>query len=103
MIATICHQHRKLIPQGQRCPECEARDQQRRHQRNINKGRNTRHWRRISTAARARDGGCVVCGSTEELTVDYEGDHSKALIRDTVTLCRTHHGEKDGGKTGRFF
>ena len=50
-----------------------------------------------------RDGGCVVCGSTEDLTVDYEGDHSKARLADTVTLCRSHHGQKDGAKARASF
>jgi len=63
----------------------------------------TRHWQRIRGAAIARDGGCVVCGSTEDLTVDYEGDHSKALLADTVTLCRSHHGQKDGAKARASF
>ncbi len=102
-LATICHQHRKLVPQGQRCPECVARDQKRREQRNRTKGYKSGHWQRTRRAAIARDRGCVVCGSTEDLTVDYDGDHSQALLSDTMTLCRVHHGAKDGGRQGGFF
>ncbi len=45
----------------------------------------------------------ALLSSTEDLTVDYEGDHSKARLADTVTLCRSHHGQKDGAKARASF
>ncbi len=98
MTLTVCPTCLSPQLKGHRCGSGAERGRARRRQRSIDKGADSRHWRRISALARVRDGGCVVCGCTEDLTVDYEGDHSKVLLDDTVTLCRAHHGRKDGAK-----
>ena len=104
MTLAVCPTCLTPQPRGHRCGAGVERDRVRRQHRSNVKGYKSSHWQKIRRAAIGRDGGCVVCGSMEDLTVDYDGDHSRALLSDTVTLCRTHHGSKDGGRVeGRFF
>jgi len=96
MTLTVCPTCLTPHHKGQGCST--ERNRLRRQYRNTVKGYKSSHWQKIRKAAIVRDGGCVVCGATQDLTVDYDGDHSRALLSDTVTLCRTHHGRKDGAR-----
>lgn len=92
-----------------RCPDCYqlwlGADAQRRRA-----GRNafylTSAWRRVSKQVRLRDGCCVRCGATANLTAHHlyglaAGDPLDAA--ECVTLCRGCHGIVDGarGAAGR--
>jgi len=60
-------------------------------------------WRRVSKLVRERDGSCVRCGSTRQLTAHHmipvRVDPSLALDADNcVTLCRRCHGIVEGGR-----
>lgn len=94
---------------GSRCPEHQAllEDQQkeRRRQRNLKTGRRgpgSARWVMLSRRVIARDGRCVYCGSTEDLTADLlpymNGDHTQATERDCVTACRSCNSSR-GART----
>jgi 5-methylcytosine-specific restriction protein A len=60
-------------------------------------------WRRVSKLVRERDGSCVRCGSTRQLTAHHiipvRVDPSVALdVDNCVTLCRSCHGKVEGGR-----
>lgn len=73
---------------------------------------NSREWRdRVRPRVLARDGhrcralvhiagvGWTRCTRTTDLTVDHTNEHAHPFDeRFLVTLCRPHHGKKDGGK-----
>jgi hypothetical protein len=56
-------------------------------------GRDSAHWRRLARLARDRDGACVICGSTENLSAcldpELEGRHDLATLQDVITACLT--------------
>lgn len=57
-------------------------------------GRNTAAWQRLRAARRHLDGHqCVICGSTQDLTVDLDerlqDQHRGAILNDCRTLCRS--------------
>lgn len=71
----------------------------------------TQRWKRLRLAVIARDGHqCTAvvhrgrglwtrCTRTTDLTVDHMNDYADPFDeRFLRTLCRTHHGKKDGGK-----
>lgn len=73
--------------------------QQRSNLRNREQGRTTRHWQRLRRAVIARDGACLDCGTTTDLTVDLlraDKRHDLAELEECVTRCRRCHGRKDG-------
>lgn len=98
----------QLHPQGQRCPDKERRDNQRRADKAKTNGLNTSHWQRIRRVVLARDNHtCQRCGRhrdqlepNERLTVHLNpalrGDHTRATAADCVTLDSTCHGITDG-------
>jgi 5-methylcytosine-specific restriction endonuclease McrA len=56
-------------------------------------------WKKVRAKARARDGGCVVCGATVGLDVDHivpwQQRPDLALdLTNLRTLCRLHHNRK---------
>jgi 5-methylcytosine-specific restriction endonuclease McrA len=73
---------------------------------------NSREWRdRVRLRVLTRDGhqctmlvfvsgrGWTRCPATTDLTVDHTNEHAHPLDeRFLRTLCRRHHGKKDGGK-----
>ena len=72
---------------GSRCAVCSPR-----HERAH--GRGTQEWKRLRAARRHLDGyQCVICGSTQDLTVDLDerlhGRHRGATLADCRTLCRS--------------
>ena len=61
----------------------------------------TPEWRRVRDAVRARDGECLMCGTTVNLTVDHVVPIARApdLALEPAnlrTLCRRCHGRVDG-------
>lgn len=106
--ARVCHRHKRLIYDGERCPECYQERVADNARRNIELGRNSQHWRKVSRAARFNAGGiCPDCGISEDpadpgskLTADVPagGDHSKVRLRDVVVRCRRCHGRATGGR-----
>jgi 5-methylcytosine-specific restriction endonuclease McrA len=64
-------------------------------------------WRRVRDQVRERDGECLDCGTTSDLTVDHaiprtiapELAYEPANLR---TLCRRCHGRKDGARAAAF-
>ena len=110
----VCHRHNTLVPTGGRCPRCGGSspvERARRQRNNLELGRGTAHWRRLSASARHRERGvCPGCGRAEtesdagsKLTADLPGggDHAKARLQDVRVLCRRCHGRVDGGKPAR--
>ena len=64
--------------------------------------RNTAAWKRLAAVVKARDGCCLDCGTTHDLTVhlhpDLAGQHDLATPDDCLTLCRSCHGAREGGR-----
>ncbi len=64
-------------------------------------------WRRVRDQVRERDGECLTCGATSDLTVDHvipraiapELAYEPANLR---TLCRSCHGRKDGARAKHY-
>jgi 5-methylcytosine-specific restriction enzyme A len=92
-----------------RCDACEAalrrRDERRRAQHPRRKVYGDRRWRVARTAVLRRDGACVECGATKNLSVDHvvpvaEGGASFD-IANLRTLCLPCHGRRDGRRAGR--
>ena len=60
-------------------------------------------WQKLRAIVRARDGACVRCGTTANLSVHHiDGDWRNNTMSNLVTLCRRCHGRADGGKAARF-
>lgn len=64
-------------------------------------GRNTPQWKRASRIARQHQPWCSHCGTSSDLTGDYDGNHAHARWQDITVLCRTCHSRKDGGRPPR--
>lgn len=111
-LLTVCHKHQLLVPDGERCPSCAEAGKVRRRSRNRELGRQSAHWRRLSSrmtllVRRELGARCPGCGTVEsasdpgsKLTCDLVagGDHSKALERDCRVRCRRCHGRLQGGR-----
>ena len=106
MTYRLCPEH-GLVPSNQRC--CPTRNDKRRHTSRIQLGRNTNHWRKLSsTAIHRAHGTCSRCGNHEhdhdagsKLTCDLigGGDHSSHATLDQVrVLCKRCHGHTDGSR-----
>lgn len=108
-LTRLCSCGRDAAAGRTRCPDCTRLDNQRRAARNVKRGTNTRRWRKLRAYAIQRDGGCVRCGTTHDLTVHLDaalaGDHRQATSADVVTLCRSCHGSIDAPRASqpRFF
>lgn len=62
-------------------------------QRRARDGRNRRAWQRISRAVIQRDGHCIDCGSTDDLTADrIGGGYHDGNLDAYQTRCRSCHG-----------
>lgn len=91
-----------------RCPSCapahRAGVNRRRHKKQKAHGRNRRGVQRAMKAVIARDGCCLRCGSTEDLTAHLDpelgGQHTEDPD-DYTTLCRSCHGRVDGRRAHR--
>jgi 5-methylcytosine-specific restriction endonuclease McrA len=85
--------------------EFEQRDNTRRNRQRWRQGRTTARWRAVRAAVLARDGRCLECGTTDDLTVHLdpalEGDHAAADVDDCVTLCRRCHGRVDAPRASK--
>ena len=89
---SLCAGCRAHVRPDTTCARCgtthgKARDRERQRL----SGRNTNAWKRLKAEAFARDGGCVLCGSTHDLT----GDHLRypaVTVDDVRTLCRSCNG-----------
>jgi 5-methylcytosine-specific restriction endonuclease McrA len=111
-IASICLDCNRLYvapPETRtygRCPTCypaySARKPRGKH-RNTTKRKNANNfysstaWRTARTKARARDGCCTKCGTTDYLTVHHitpvnEAPHLALDLDNLQTLCRSCHG-----------
>ena len=63
------------------------------------------HWRKLSLLARQLQPYCSVPGCTsQDLTADLMrgGDHRTATLDEVRVLCRSHHGQVQGGGGGHF-
>jgi 5-methylcytosine-specific restriction endonuclease McrA len=100
-----------VAPAGQHCAEHEPqrrartnrRHAQAKHHRQPRHGINsTAAWRKARASVLQRDGGCIHCGSTTDLTAHhiagYEDPYNTDMI---VTLCRRCHGSIHGGNNSR--
>lgn len=116
-IGTICLDCGALVLEAKdgRCPSCypsyaarprrrsasrppaslEAKEKRRAHQSIVN----TRRWRKVASFVRERDGGCVSCGSTSNLSVHHTVPARLAPNpydpEICVTLCRSCHGREE--------
>lgn len=86
---------------GTRCPEHQApltaADNARRAAKRKQQGKTTARVQRAMTAAKARDGRCMMCGTTEHLSAHFiPGGIHTTNVRDYLTLCRRCHGKVDG-------
>jgi 5-methylcytosine-specific restriction endonuclease McrA len=85
--------------------EFEQRDNARRNRQRWRQRRTTARWRAMRAAVLERDGRCLDCGATDDLTVHLdpalEGDHTAAGVDDCVTLCRTCHGRVDAPRASK--
>lgn len=73
-ILTTCQRHRTLFALGERCPACALEDRAKIAERNAiphRKAHRGAKHARIKAAVIARDGACVWCGTTDDLTCDY--------------------------------
>ncbi len=82
-------------------------DRARRQHNNLRLGRRGAggHWRKLSLLARQLQPYCSVPGCTsQDLTVDLGrgGDHRTATLEEVRVLCRSHHGQVQGGGGGEF-
>jgi 5-methylcytosine-specific restriction endonuclease McrA len=61
-------------------------------------------WKKVRALAMERDGGkCVICLSTEDLTVDHivplSAGGKKYNMNNLQTLCKICHSDKDGWRS----
>lgn len=98
----------RLTSTGAHCPEHQRQRDQRNNQRLHAKqqahGRDTAQWRRTREARLIADEyRCQDCHTPIGLTVHLDprlnGDHTQATIDTTITLCRSCHGKRDGGRS----
>jgi 5-methylcytosine-specific restriction endonuclease McrA len=84
-----------------RCPSCAAEQRRRyqpaRQQRRVASGRNTALWAKLRKIVIERDGGCVTCGSVDDLTADHivPARHGgKTVLENLQCLCRSCNARK---------
>jgi hypothetical protein len=88
----------------QRCVAYRARDNVRRHAKQRAHGRDRRDVRRAMDAAIRRDGRCLTCGSTDDLTAHLDpalAGHHTTDPADYSTACRSCHGRLDAPRARR--
>jgi len=99
----ICERCSAIARVNAPCLECghvNVIGEARRLRRRRSSGRNTQAWTRLVAAAIARDGCCVVCGSTEDLTGDHIRTPARSLA-DVRVLCRKHNSADGGRRSSR--
>lgn len=94
-----------------RCPPHEAAhaaaDNQRRHQKQRDHGRDTARWAELRETALHRDGhvcqlqhtGCTERATTVHLDPALDGDHLAATPDDLTSACAHCHGVADGARS----
>jgi len=99
--------YEKTSPKLHRCAEHQVAfarvDNAKRNRKAWRHGRTSKRWQQIRAAVLARDGRCLECGSTADLTVHLdpalEGNHLAAGPENCATLCRRCHGRLDGARS----
>jgi 5-methylcytosine-specific restriction endonuclease McrA len=107
----ICRGCGHLVDQGLarngRCPDCFARKEAERDRVRASQPQRRAHQtaahKRLRARVFRRDGGCVDCGATEDLTLDYIvplQDGGEMSEDNAVTRCRSHNSSA-GRRTKR--
>lgn len=104
-LATVCHRHKVLVPDGERCAACVRDDNARRNRKSTRHGVTTAKWRRRRARKLKRSPGCELefngctgVATSVHIPARYRGSHDACPDGELVSACAHCHGVVDGAR-----